>query len=266
MITRHPDHRDNTTMLRARLAEAEEMLHAIRHGEIDALVVDGLAGSQVYTLHSAEEPYRNLVEEMQEGAVVITGHGDVLYANARFAALVVEPLESISGTRIERFVNPSDRGSFETLLAAGVGRRRCSLISSTAGAFEVSLSLTTTVASNGRGLNRIGTALSELLEANRGRDRAERDSRSKGEFLAMLGHELRTPLSAINNAVRVIELAHCQGESAARAHEVINRQVSHVKQLINDLLDVERVVSGKIRLHRQALDMADAARRAVAAL
>ena len=67
------------------------MLRAIRQGEIDALVVEGAGGSQVYTLHSAEEPYRSLVEQMQEGAVVLTRRGDILYANARFAALVGEP-------------------------------------------------------------------------------------------------------------------------------------------------------------------------------
>jgi hypothetical protein len=48
--------------LRHQLADAEETLRAIRQGEIDALVVEGPGGSQVYTLHSAEEPYRNLID------------------------------------------------------------------------------------------------------------------------------------------------------------------------------------------------------------
>ena len=85
------------------------MLQAIQHGEIDALVVEGTSGSQVYTLHSADEPYRHLVEEMQEGAVVLTRRGDILYSNARFAALVGEPLESVVGSRIDRFVERSRR-------------------------------------------------------------------------------------------------------------------------------------------------------------
>ena len=255
---------ETTDTLRARLAESEEMLRAIRHGEIDALVVDGVDGSRVYTLHSAEEPYRHLVEEMQEGAVVLTGHGEILYANASFAALVGEPLESVMASRIDRFVNPSDKADFEIMLAAGSGRRRSSLIRSDSSALEVGLSLTTTVATNGRRLNLIVTDLAELLAANRGRDRAEHDSRTKDNFLAMLGHELRTPLSAISNAVQVLRLTRCEGEPAARADEVVRRQVSHVTQLINDLLDVERVVSGRIRLNRQPLDLAEAVRRAVA--
>src|ERR1051326_8708309 len=103
------DRDEQIETLRHQLADAEETLRAIRQGEIDALVVEGPGGSQVYTLHSAEEPYRNLVEQMQEGAVVMTPTGQILYANSRFATLVGEPLESVVGSRVGRFVNVSDR-------------------------------------------------------------------------------------------------------------------------------------------------------------
>ena len=264
MIKNEPDHHEQTETLRVRLTEAEDMLRAIRHGEIDALVVEGAAGNQVYTLHSADEPYRTLVEQMQEGAVVLTRGGDILYANARFAALVGEPLESVVGSRVDRFVHPSDRDDFELLLRAGTGRRRSSLIGQDSGAFEVSLSLTTTPSTHGDRLNLIVTDLRELLAANNNRERAERDSRSKDEFLAMLAHELRNPLGAISSAVSVLALTPAEGMAATRAHEVIARQVGQISHLINDLLDAERVVSGKIRLSRRPLDMAEAVRRAVA--
>ena len=136
------DTREQT--LRVRLTEAEEMLRAIQHGEVDALVVEGAGGDQIYTLHSAEEPYRNLVEQMQEGAAVMTTRGDILYANARFAALVGEPLQSVNGSHFGRFVHASNTHDVETLLGLGHGRARCRLLRPDAGAFEVSLSLTTT--------------------------------------------------------------------------------------------------------------------------
>ena len=264
MIASQADSHDHNETLRARLADAEEMLRAIRHGEIDALVVEGTSGNQVYTLHSADEPYRNLVEQMQEGAVVLTDGGDILYANARFAALVGEPLESVVGSRIDRFVSASDRPEFDTLLKAGNGRRLGRLIRPGAPGLEVSLSLTTTASMNGNRLNLIVMDLSELLEANSNRDRAMRDSRTKDDFLAMMAHELRNPLGAISNAARVLELTHAEGEPATRAQQVITRQVGHISHLINDLLDVERVVSGKIHLNRQPLDMAETVRQAVA--
>lgn len=265
MSRRHTDKPGETVTLRARLGEAEEMLRAIRQGEIDALVVEGAGGNQVYTLHSAEEPYRNLVEQMQEGAVVMTGRGEILYANARFAALVGEPLESVVGSRIGRFVNPSDREQFEDLLRAGSERCRCRLIGAS-GAFEVSLSLTRTASTNGDRVNLVVTDLRELLEADSKRERAERRNRTKDEFLTMLAHELRSPLGAISTAAAVLEAAHASGEAGTSAHGVITRHVDHMSQLINDLLDVERVVSGKIRLDRQPLDLADAVRRAVGAV
>src|SRR5687768_10103653 len=128
MSPNKPNPGDETAALRARLVDAEDMLQAIRLGEIDALVVEGERGSQVYTLHSAEEPYRNLVEQMQEGAVVLTRRGDILYANARFAKMVGEPLEAVVGSRAERFVNQPDREEFTNLLNAGTGRRRSRLV------------------------------------------------------------------------------------------------------------------------------------------
>jgi len=263
MITNQADTHEQPETLRSRLAEAEEMLRAIRQGEVDALVVEGPDGNQVYTLHSAEEPYRNLVEQMQEGAVVLAGRGDILYANARFAALVGEPLESVVGSRIDRFVDASDADDFKALLDAGSGRRRSRLIGPESRAFDVSLSLSTTVSAGGDRLNLIVTDLRELLEANSDRDRAERDSRTKDEFLVLLAHELRNPLGAISNAVRVLGLKHAEGALAARSRETIARQVDHISHLINDLLDVERVVSGKLRLNRQPLNLAEAVRRAV---
>ena len=264
MTISHSDDREQIQTPPRPFAEAEEMLRAIRHGEIDALVVEGAGGSQVYTLRSTEEPYRNLVEQMQEGAVVVTGDGDILYSNARFAALVGEPAESVVGSRIDRFVRSSDRDEFGAWLRGGSGRHRGRLIGRDATDFEVSLSLSRTASPGGQRLNLIVTDLRELLEANSGRERAERESRTKDEFLATLAHELRNPLGAIGNAVSMLELTHATGAPATRAHEVITRQVGYISHLIEELLDVERVVSGKIRLERERLDLAEAIHRAVA--
>jgi PAS domain S-box-containing protein len=265
MTTERRDDALEEEALRARLADAEEMLRAIRHGEVDALVVHGPAGNQIFTLHADEEPYRALVEEMHEGAVVLSGRGDILYSNARFAALVGKPPESVVGGNIERFLKASERDDFDRLLRSGSGRRRSSLIGPGSRAFEVSLSLTTTSSKIGRQLNLIVTDLTELLEANSNRARAEHDSRTKDEFLTMLAHELRAPLGVIATAVGVLEAKHAGGASAARVHDLIERQVRLVSRLIDDLLDIERVVSGKIRLQRRPLDIAEAVCDAVAA-
>ena len=79
--------------LRARLQEAEETLSAIGRGEVDALVVAGVEGAQVYTLRGADHQYRTLIEEMNEGAVLVDGLGTITYCNERFAAMLQAPLK-----------------------------------------------------------------------------------------------------------------------------------------------------------------------------
>ncbi|MFL6709872.1 MAG: ATP-binding protein [Massilia sp.] len=85
------------------------------------------------------------------------------------------------------------------------------------------------------------------------RTMAERQNRAKDEFLAMLGHELRNPLAAIVNAAYVLGAKDMAPATAARAGEIIVRQSGHLTRLVDDLLDVGRVHSGKILLARQPL-------------
>jgi PAS domain S-box-containing protein len=102
--------------LRARLAEAEETLEAVRSGAVDALVVEGPNGPRVYTLKGADEPYRILVERMQEGAVTLSEDGTILFANGSFAAMVGAPLEQVIGGPLARFLPERERPRFAAAL------------------------------------------------------------------------------------------------------------------------------------------------------
>jgi signal transduction histidine kinase len=94
-----------------------------------------------------------------------------------------------------------------------------------------------------------------LLEA------AEAANRAKDEFLAMLGHELRNPLAPIVTALHLMKL---HGDSSfERERTVIERQVTHLTRLVDDLLDVSRIARGKVELKRAAVDIADVVTRAV---
>ena len=86
--------------LRARLAEAQEALRAIRAGNVDAVLVTGEHGDQVYTLRGADRIYRQLVETMSEGAVLVSEDGFILYGNVRFAEMLGQPLERVIGTAL----------------------------------------------------------------------------------------------------------------------------------------------------------------------
>lgn len=251
--------------LSARLEEAEETLRAISAGEIDAFIVQGPRGEQVYSLHSAEQPYRTLVEEMQEGAAILTVAGDIVYCNRQFATLVGIPLEDVIGRPLDRLLSGSDRMAFAMLRKAGSGKCRARLMAASGRLVDVYLSLSASKSEDESDrLNLIVTDLSALLDAQSGRDRAEQESQAKDEFMAMLAHELRNPLSAISAAVQVLDASKGQDAPALRARSIIGRQVHHLARLVDDLLDVGRVVTGKIALDRRPIDFADLVHRAVA--
>jgi signal transduction histidine kinase len=108
----------------------------------------------------------------------------------------------------------------------------------------------------------INANASELMAANqrleqeiRERQQAVQANREKDDFLAMLGHELRNPLSAITSAASIIGLPNLAAEKEERARAIIRRQSQHLSRLVDDLLDLSRAMSGKIRLTRQPLDL-----------
>jgi PAS domain S-box-containing protein len=104
------------TELRARLAEAEETLRAIRTGDVDTLVVAGKRGPQVFTLQGAEHAYRVLIESMNEGALTLTADKTILYANQCFARMVNCPLEQVMGSSLRRFLSAADRAILRPLM------------------------------------------------------------------------------------------------------------------------------------------------------
>ena len=109
--------------LRRELAEAQELLSAIRLGEVDALVVPGPRGAQIYSLTGAEQPYRVLIEEMSEGAATLSSDGTVLYCNRRLADLVKVPLETAVGSNFASFLAPSETAEFTRLLECAHSKR-----------------------------------------------------------------------------------------------------------------------------------------------
>jgi len=89
--------------------------------------------------------------------------------------------------------------------------------------------------------------------------------RRKNEFLAMLAHELRNPLAPIRNAVHIIHGAQVADPTVAWARDVIARQVEHMSRMVDDLLDVSRIVRGKVTVHMEPLLLKTLCERAVEA-
>lgn len=105
--------REELEITKARLAEAQETLRAIRTGEVDALVMETPGGDHIFTLKGADYSYRVLVETMSEGTAMVSPDGTIFYCNQRFADIIRTPLENTIGSPLRRFIQPSDMINFE---------------------------------------------------------------------------------------------------------------------------------------------------------
>ncbi len=114
---------------------------------------------------------------------------------------------------------------------------------------------------DGRPLHHFGVAL-DVTERHRTEEALREQARllneadvRKNEFLAMLAHELRGPLAPIRSAARLFEMAQASDPTLARAGSMIDRHVRHMTRLVDDLLDMARVSTGKVRLRREIIDL-----------
>jgi PAS domain S-box-containing protein len=122
------------------------------------------------------------------------------------------------------------------------------------------------------GIMAIAVDITEQVKARHGLERSQREreellreleeaGQAKDEFLAMLGHELRNPLSPIATALQLMRL---RGDTRTeREQRIIERQVNHLTRLVDDLLDVSRITRGKVELRRELVDVADVVAKAV---
>jgi signal transduction histidine kinase len=111
--------------LRHRLREAEELIVAVRTGAVDALAIQGADGPRIFTLQGADQSYRMLVEQMNEGALLLSPDGTVLYCNSALAELLRYPLEEVLGSIVTSFVPATFQQYWVDVVAKGwAGRVR----------------------------------------------------------------------------------------------------------------------------------------------
>jgi PAS domain S-box-containing protein len=259
--------------LRTQLNEAKGVLDAIRHGQIDALLVTGPLRSRVFTLEGAEHPYRIMVESMSEGAATLVGDGTLAYANARLAALLGVPLERLLGQRFVDFIAPPERERFAAACNAARSEQhveRFEVRTAGADALPALIALSPLGLSPGSAdpipaLCMVATDLTAAqrntqlsLEISR-RKAAEAELRlavqQKDAFLAMLAHELRNPLAPIRHAGELLTRVLGRDPKAQGLLAMITRQTDQLIRLVDDLLDVARIAQGRIVLRREPLEI-----------
>ena len=240
--------------LQSRLKEPEEIVRAIRHGEVDAFVVNEPPGERIYALRSPDLLYKQLVEEMEEGAVALDERGVILYCNRHFAELVKSPRESLRGASVFRFVPEESRIALELPppgVAQKIHRQEACLLVADGSIVPVQLTINPIQLPE---MVVFCLVVTDLTEQKRQQELLSAAHR-KDVFLAMLSHELRNPIAPIRNAAHVLRLENAAPKDVHWAAEVIERQVFQLARLVDDLLDVARINSGKIRLRQETIDL-----------
>ncbi|PYQ65165.1 MAG: hybrid sensor histidine kinase/response regulator [Acidobacteria bacterium] len=255
--------------LRTRLLEAEETLRAIRRGEVDALVVEGGRGEQIYTLKGADHSYRIFLEAMHEGAATLTADGVILYCNRRFAEMARVPLEDVIGSSLRRFVRPADLPELAAVLREGLngtGKREL-CFQTGAETMPVYLTASTLPLDDGEepAICLVMTDLTERKRSERlvadeklARQEAEAANQAKDHFLATLSHELRTPLTPVLAVLSGLQENPQIPADVRPQLAMMRRNVELEARLIDDMLDLTRIARGKLELRREVADLRQA--------
>jgi PAS domain S-box-containing protein len=200
-----------------------------------------------------------MVEEMKEGAATLESNQTILYANRRLAELLGESPERLRGSVFREFVAREALTDWESLLAGShAGRGEILLRKDGGSTFPAQVAVAAFQEDQVSAFCIVITDLTEQKThaAAAAAEEAWREAdRRKNEFLATLGHELRNPLAAIANSIEILEQLGPPEPRLQRARAVIRRQVQHVGRMVDDLLDVSRIETGKIELRREAVDI-----------
>src|ERR1700728_2695976 len=247
--------------IRARVVELQETLRAIRMGEVDAVVVNGPVGDQVFTLQGAEHPYRILVETIDEGAATLSDDGTVLYSNKSFASIFDVPLEKFIGAPLEGFVSGEDMEDLRALIQdakSGSARGEIRLRTINGKARTVRLTLSTNRQLGVETICAVATELTELVETNEALRVTESSLRQLSGRLLQLQDEERRRIARDLHDTTGQKIA-ALSMSLDRVARLLDSKKPERQEALDEGRDIVRTIGEEIRtlsylLHPPLLD------------
>jgi PAS domain S-box-containing protein len=219
-------------------------------------------------LRESEERFRLLVNSVRDYAIfMLDPDGTVRSWNAGAQAIKGYEAGEIIGKHFSAFYTPEDRAAGKPELEIELARENGRVedegwrVRKDGTLFWANVVVTAIRGPQGdlRGFAKVTRDMTE----RRRLEELESSSRRMNEFLAMLAHELRNPLAPIRNAVTIMQLETLNSPVLRNCRDVIDRQLTHVTRLVDDLLDVGRLTTGKIRLRKELVRVADVVTRSV---
>jgi two-component system CheB/CheR fusion protein len=220
-------------------------------------------------LEAGLERYTELFDFAPIGYVILDVDLTIRELNHTGARLLGRARARVIGSRFESLVATPDRAMFSEVVNRahlGEAREHCDvrLVQGANAAEQVRIMATVLT----RAQAQVLLAFEDITEEKAREERLQRSEnalreadRRKDEFLAVLSHELRNPLEPIRNSLYVLTHADPAREEARQARVIVDRQVTHLTRLVDDLLDVTRIMRGKIQLRRERVELGDLVRR-----
>lgn len=241
--------------LRIQLDEANDTIEAIRSGQIDALVVQTEKGNQLYTLKSADHPYRVFIEKMNEGAITVNPEGVIMYCNSSFSRMVKMDISSIIGFPIVKFIANESLKNYRRLFDKcwKVDCQGEVILLSGSRFMPVKLSMTTLELEIGVSLSIILTDLSnekrtqkQLEKSNMALAKSnialEISNHDLQQFASVASHDLQEPLRKIQIFANMMkEQIDGQAPEFKKYLSKIIYSTGRMRNLIVDILNYSRL-------------------------
>lgn len=281
--------------LQTRLREAEEALEAIRNGEVDAIIVNGDEGEKIFSLSTSETPYRILLEEMDEGAVILNLKGIVLYSNPRMIYLISDPASQLIGTNLRKYVLPPDKSKFSRLLKKASTGRAQGVISFIDGDSPVYLNLSfrplpkgmsgdiCVIASDVTNLRQNQLQLKKLvrkrtLELEKANDKLRKDLivrkkneldlreseeqlkelvATKDKFFNIVAHDLKNPFTSLIGSSELLSksITQMNTDKITALATIFNDAAKNGYAILENLLDWSRSQTGLLNYDPERLNL-----------
>jgi PAS domain S-box-containing protein len=221
-------------------------------------------------LRQSEERFRLLVDNVKDYAIfMLDPQGCVVSWNAGAARIKGYTREEIVGKHFSLFYLPEDAAAGKPARELAIARQLGHVedegwrVRKDGTTFWANVNITA-VHDESKRLRGFAKVTRDLTE-RRQREELERSGERMREFLATLAHELRNPLAPVRNAIGVMQLESGLTPTLVRARDLIDRQVTHLTRLVDDLLDVGRIMSNKVELRLARVDLGELVTRAVEA-
>ncbi len=217
-------------------------------------------------LHASEARFGRFAEHLPGLAWIKDLGGRYTYLNAAAARAFGRPISQIIGATDEEIFPSEIATRFKSndlqALSTGVGIEVIELLAHPGGEVRHSIVSKFPITDETGRIHLLGGIAIDITERINAEERLRDADRRKNEFLATLAHELRNPLAPIRNGVHLLQ-RELEPEARGRVNRMLNEQLEHLVRLVDDLLEVSRITSGKVDLRRDLTDLRDVIRGAV---